>query len=71
MPKWEYKSLRYKPNTLAWDSQFTNEEEYEKEYIHKLNKLGEDGWELVDILHYTSNGNLYSVCFILKRQVNE
>jgi hypothetical protein len=65
MPKWEYKNLKYEPERSFWGG-IKNEDEY----IHELNKLGSDGWELVDILHYT-NGLLRSVVFILKRQVNE
>jgi len=68
MPKWEYKNLKYEPKSGTWSDKIKNEDEY----IHELNKLGEDGWELVDILYHVPGGNLNSpVSFILKRQVNE
>jgi hypothetical protein len=69
MPKWEYKNLKYLPGYKEGFSE-TNVKN-EEEYIHELNKLGENDWELVDILHYTQDGALFLVSFILKRQVNE
>ena len=66
MPKWEYKNLKYKLG--SWESWKLEDAD---DLFDELNKLGSDGWELVDIFHYTNDGTLLEAHFILKRQVNE
>ncbi len=40
----------------------------EEDYQSQLNKLGDDGWELVGIIHFTeAYGRLCKIHFILKK----
>ena len=64
MPKWKYK-------ILSRDLLYRLNEEKDKAFEQELNKLGNEGWELVEILPIMNNGILIEARLILKRQVNE
>jgi hypothetical protein len=64
MSKWKYKILSR--NLL-----YRLDEEKDKAFEQELNKLGNECWELVEILPIMNNGNLIEARLILKRQVNE
>jgi hypothetical protein len=63
MSKWKYKILSR--NLL-----YRLDEEKDKAFEQELNKLGNECWELVEILPIMNNGNLIEARLILKRQVN-
>ncbi len=62
--KWEYKIIR--KHTLAFDpSGKLSDSDY---FLQQLNKLGDDGWELVSPKFYNSSGGMLDVGeYIFKR----
>ena len=59
MTKWEYKVARFIPGTLARSA--------EKEIENILDKMGRDGWEMVN---FETCGDEYRLVCIFKRKCN-
>ncbi len=61
MKKWKYK-VEDPQWEVSWEVSWEVEE--------KLNRLGQNGWELVSVINYTAGSNSYNKYFF-KREVKE
>jgi len=63
MARWKYRVLDYKIK-----GGIVTEMRAEKDYLHELNVLGVEGWELVGVIPFTENqGRLSKIHMILKK----
>jgi hypothetical protein len=63
MGRWKYRVLDYKIKGGV-----VTEMRTEEDYLHELNVLGVEGWELVGVIPFTENqGRLSKIHMILKK----
>ena len=72
MQKWEYQSLNLslrKGGVFQWEDNNLSRSDQGMSQKQRLDKMGRDGWELVQIVPSVSQGYTVAYAFFFKRSV--